>query len=301
MQGKILMKKTNSLLILIILLFTACGGSSSSPKKVKEEIEDETQINFKRKTLYSFNLNFVDQRQRYDLREVDGVDGRLNYKYFNFDSDIYEVDSKEQALFVNGKRSALADASYSLEENGRVVKATVDGQKMFSLTLLEENEIKSEKLIEYGSNIAIEGKVYTSRLTYLSNLHKVKDLLNDSAYDNLEVFVNAYKNKTFIGSDFNGLVFGDNNNIRERIENNVSDAGTYRIEKIDNKEILFIIPNNTKRYGKNSCYILDFSRVWKAECHLKDSNETIKFYSKDVYDDVLKYMQTNFTDIEIAI
>ena len=81
----------------------------------------------------------------------------------------------------------------------------------------------------------------------------------------------------------------------------MSDAGTYSIKTLDNKEILFLNPNNTKRYGESSCYILDFSRVWKAECHLKDSNETVNFYDKAIYNEVLEYMQNNFTDVKVEI
>jgi hypothetical protein len=296
MKGKIFMKKINSLCIATLLMLVGCGGSSSTSSSV----DGTTQTSFQNKELYSFKLNFVDQRQRYDLIEVDGIDDSLKTKYFDFDSNDYEVDSKEQALFINGKRSALADATYTLDKNGSL-EATVDGQKMFRLSLLEEKEVDASRLEEYGSDIKITGKVYESRLGYFSNVHMVKDLVTEEAFDNLEAFVTAYKEKTFAGSSLNGLVFSQNNEVNQQIESNVTKAGIYEIKTVDNKEILFLTPTNIQRYGSNTCYILDFSHVWKSECHLKDSTESLRFYDKDVYDDVLKYMQTAFVDVEISI
>jgi len=284
------------IMLLSVLLFIDCGGGSSSSPDTNESIKNS----FKNKPLYSFKLNFVDHRQRYDLTEIDGINSNLIYKYFDFNSNSYEVDTKEQQIFVNGKRGAMLDATYRLKDNGSI-ESDMDGQKIFQFILLAEDKIKIEKLEEYSSNIAIEGKVYKSKLSYLSNFYKVKDLLNNSSYDNLEAFVEEYQSKTFEGSVLNGLAFGENNTFRQRTENNSSSAGTYSIEKIDNKNVLFLHPNNTQRYGKYSCYILDFSRVWKAECHLKDSHEFLNFYDRDIYDDVLEYMQNNFTDVKIEI
>jgi len=284
--------KKQIIISLSLLLLVGCGGGSSST--------DSSENSFNSKTLYSFKLNFVEHRQRYDLSEIDGVDSSLNYKYFDFNSDSYEADTKEQQIFANGKRGAMSDVTYERKNDGRI-EAMLDGHKIFQLTMLEEKNVKENTLDEYGSNIVIEGKVYESKLRYLANLHKVQDLVSSNAYDTLEEFVEEYKSKVFEGSLFSGLTFGEGNTLRQRIENNFSNAGTYSIEKIDNKNILFINPINTKRYGKNSCYILDFSRVWKAECHLKETVETLKFYDRAVYEDVLEYMQNNFTNISIAI
>ena len=293
------MKKRNDLLVLIVFLFTACGGSSST-SSTSTAVDSATQTSFQNKELYSFNLNFVDSRQRYDLKKIDAINAQMSYEFFDFNSDDYEVDSKEKQIFVNGKREALADASYALDKNGSL-EAIINGQKMFSITLLQENEVDTTRLEEYGSNIKITGKVYESRLDYLSNVHTVKDLVTEEAFDNLEAFVTAYKEKTFAGSSLNGLVFAQNNELNQQTEGNVTKAGSYEIKTLDNKEILFLSPTNTQRYGSNTCYILDFSRVWKSECHLKGSSESLKFYNKDVYDDVLKYMKTAFVNVDIAI
>ena len=279
----------------ILFLFTACGGGSNNSTS---SIDSNTS--FQNKELYSFNLNFVDSRQRYDLKKIDAINAQMTYEFFDFDSDDYEVDSKEKQIFVNGKREDLADASYALDKNGSL-EAIINGQKMFLLSLLQEKEIDANRLEEYGSNIKITGKVYESRLDYLSNVHTVKDLVTEEAFDNLEAFVTAYKEKTFAGSSLNGLVFAQNNELNQQTEGNVTKAGSYEIKTVDNKEILFLSPLNVERYGKYTCYILDFSRVWKSECHLKDSSESLKFYDKDVYDDVLKYMQTAFVDVDISI
>jgi len=296
MKGNILIKKINSLLTLSLFVFLGCGGGSSNSSPV----ESTTQTSFQNKELYSFNLNFVDSRQRYDLKKIDGINAQMIYEYFDFDSNDYEVDSKEKQIFVNGKREALADTGYALDKNGNL-EATVDGQKMFRLSLLEEKEVDANRLEAYGSNIKITGKVYESRLSYLSNVHMVKDLVTDEAFDDLEAFVTAYNEKIFAGSSLNGLVFGQNNEVNQHTEGNVTKAGSYEIKTLDNKEILFLTPLNVERYGENTCYILDFSRVWKSECHLKDSSESLKFYDKDVYDDVLNYMQTAFVNVEISI
>lgn len=279
-----------------MLLFTACGGGSST----NSTVSGETQTGFKNKELYSFNLNFVDKRQRYDLQKIDALTAQMSYEFFDFDAEDYVVESKEQQIFVNGKREALADATYTLDDNGSL-EATVDGQKMFRLSLLENKETNASKLEEYDANIDIKGKVYESKLTYLSNVHRVKDLVTEEAFDDLEAFVTAYKEKTFAGSSLNGLVFAQNNEVNQQTDGNVSKAGSYEIKRVDNKEILFLSPLNVKRYGSHTCYILDFSRVWKSECHLKESSENMKFYDKEVYDDVLKYMQTAFVNVDIAI
>ena len=286
----------NILISFTFVFFTACGGGSSSSSIVT----GETQTSFQNKKLYNFNLNFVDSRQRYDLKRIDGVNSQLIYEYFDFNTDDYIVDSREQQLFVNGKRETLADVSYALEANGSLL-ATVGGQQIFRLSLLQEKSVDANKLEAYGSNIKHKGKVYESKLSYLANTHSVKDLVTDEVFDNLEAFVSTYKSKTFRGSSINGLVFGEHNALLQQTEGNVSDAGSYEIKTLDNKEILFLYPTNTKRYGSNTCYILDFSRVWKSECHLKETSERLNFYDKDVYDDVLKYMQTAFVDINISI
>ena len=286
----------NILISSTLVFFTACGGGGSSSSNVSTD----SNTSFKNKELYSFNLNFVDSRQRYDLQKIDAVTAQMSYEFFDFDSDDYEVDTKEQQLFVNGKREALADANYALDNNGSL-EAMIDGQKMFRLSLLQEKDVDASKLDEYGSNIKITGKVYESRLKYLSNLYMVKDLVTDEAFDDLEAFVTAYKEKTFAGSSLNGLVFSQNNEVNQQTEGNVTKAGTYEIKRVDNKEILFLTPLNVERYGSHTCYILDFSRVWKAECYLKDSIESVNFYNKEVYDDVLKYMQTAFVNVDISI
>ena len=287
----------NILISSTLVFFTACGGGSSSPSSA---VDSATQTSFKNKELYSFNLNFVDSRQRYDLKKIDAINAQMTYEFFDFDSNDYEVDSKEKQIFVNGKRETLANASYALDSNGNL-EATIDGQKMFRLSLLQEKEIDANRLEEYGSNIKITGKVYESKLDYLSNVHMVKDLVTEEAFDDLEAFVTAYKEKTFAGSSLNSLVFAQNNEVNQQTEGNVTKAGTYEVKTVDNKEILFLTPLNVERYGKYTCYILDFSRVWKSECHLKDSSESLNFYDKDVYDDVLKYMQTAFVDVDISI
>jgi len=125
MKGKILIKKINSLLTLSVFVFLGCGGGSSTSSTV----ESTTQISFKNKDLYSFNLNFVDSRQRYDLKKIDGINSKMTYEYFNFDSNDYELDNKEKQIFVNGKSKALADAGYALDKNGDL-EATIDGQKI---------------------------------------------------------------------------------------------------------------------------------------------------------------------------
>ena len=280
-----------------LIFFISCGGSSSSPSI---SVESEEQTSFQNKELYSFNLNFVDHRQRYDMKRIDAINSNITDEYFDFDSDIYEVDTVDKQVFVNGKRGALADVTYALKSDGSIV-ASLESQDIFQLFLMEEKTVKKEELEEYGSKIAIEGKVYVTELKYLSNFHVVKDLISNDSFDNLEDFVALYKSKVFAGSVLNGLSFGEDDNLIQRIENNTSNAGTYKIKTLEQQEVLFLYPSDTKRYGSNGCFVLDFSRVWKAECRVRDSSVNVNYYDKAVYDAVLKYMQTAFVDVEISI
>ena len=292
-KGKIMLK--NILTCSTLLFFTACGGggNSSNPSR-------DLNTSFQSKELYSFNLNFVDHRQRYDMKRIDAINSNITDEYFDFDSDVYEVDTVDKQLFVNGKRGALEKVTYALKSDGSIV-ASLENQEIFQLTLLEEKTVKKEELEEYGSKITIEGKVYITELKYLSNFHVVKDLISNDSFENLEAFVDAYKEKVFAGSILNGLSFGEDNTLTQHIENNTSNAGTYEIKTVDKKEVLFLYPSDTKRYEDNGCFILDFSRIWKAECRLKDSYVNVNFYDEAVYDAVLKYMQTAFVNVEISI
>jgi hypothetical protein len=143
--------------------------------------------------------------------------------------------------------------------------------------------------------------LYETELTYLVDFYTVKDLISDESFDDLEAFVQMYKEKMFEGSVFNGLSFGEENNLTQHTDNNRTEAGSYEIKRMNNQEVLFLYPDNTKRYGSNACFILDFTRVWKAECQLKGNVEKVNFYDKDVYNNVLKYMQAAFVNVEISI
>jgi len=281
-----------------LLLFTACGGGSNNNEK--NNTSTPITQSFKNKELYSFNLNFLDQRQRYDMKQIDALNSNISYQYFNFDAKTYEVDTTDKQIFVNGKRGAFQDIDYALQTDGSII-ASLEDKAIFKLALIEVKEVKTEVLEEYGSKINIEGKRYLTKLSYLANFYTIKDLISNDSFENLEAFVEVYKKEPFRGSVLNGLQFGEESNLTQVFENNSSHAGSYEIRLIDEKEILLLNPNNTKRYGNNECFVLDFSKVWTAKCHLKSSVETLNFYNKEVYDDVLKYMQNAFVNVDISI
>ena len=282
------------LIPLIALLFVGCGGggSSSSPQG--------SESAFRGLELYGFKLNFVDHRLRYDMDKIDSIDNSLTHYYFDFGSDDYGVDTKDKQIFIDGKRGALADIAYELDSQGQIV-AKASSKKLFELALLEQKKIKADTLEEYGSSITIDGEQYSIKQSYLSNFHIIKDLTSNDTFDSLSDFTAQHQTTPFTGGGSTGLVFADDDKLQERNSTNgFVDAGTYKIEKIDAQEILFIYPDNIKRYG-DDCYILDFSRVWKSECHRKGEKEEIYFYDKAVYDAVEQYMQTAFVDVDISI
>ena len=300
-----------ALVPLCLLLLVACGGSSkredSGSKENSESREDSNSSNtaststtFQGKELYTFKLNPMVVKQRYTLQHIEGMAGHLSYEYFNFDTDNYEVDSTTQQIFVNTKRASSEDISYDLNTNGTLV-ASLNDVEISKLTLLKEEAFKATRSEAYASNITMEGKVYETNLAYEVNFYKVQNLADTEVFENLETFVAKYQSKNFEGSVLNGLRFGENNELLQQVESTLTTAGNYEIKTVESQEILFLNPKDEKRYGKNRCYILDFSRVWKSECHLKGTEEQVKFYDQDVYEDVLKYMQTAFIDFQVSI
>jgi hypothetical protein len=97
-------------------------------------------------------------------------------------------------------------------------------------------------------------------------------------------------------------VFAKNNQLQELKSGNNRDAGSYEIKTMDNLNILLIYPDNSDYYyADNSCYILNFSRVWKSKCYLKESKKKSIYYDKDVYDDLLLYLKEKFISISVSI
>lgn len=297
-----------SLILILLLLFTACGGggSTNNQSTTTEQTNNDTNTtvvvsqSFKDKELYNFSLNFVNHRQRYDLKSIDSINNNILHQYFDFTTEDYVVDNIDKQIFVDGTRGALTDISYTLQTDGSII-ASLNTQKIYQLSLKSEQTVKSEVFSEYRSIIPIEGKQYNTKLTYLANFYTTKDLVTNESFETLEEFIEVYQNKPFRGSILNGLMFGEENNLTQVIENNTTQAGHYEIRNIDNKAILLLKPNNTERYGNNECFILDFTKVWTAECHLTESQETLHFYDKKVYEDVLEYMKNAFVSVEISI
>ena len=124
-----------------LLLFVGCGGSHSST-------DNTTTGSFKNLEIYAFKLNFVDHRLRYDMDRIDSIDSSIAHYYFDFGSDSYERDTEDRQIFVDGKRGALADIAYELDNQGQIV-ATASSKKLFELSLLEQKKIKADKLEEY--------------------------------------------------------------------------------------------------------------------------------------------------------
>ena len=280
---------------LIGILFIGCGGSSGSSTSPEPRANIDAN-SFEELELYGFRPNFVDRQLRYDMDKIDPIEYSLTPYYFDFDTADFEMDTKDKQIFVNGKRATLADTTYTLDNSGGIV-ASIDSQDIFTLSIVEERSIKTEKLEEYHSDIAIEGQQYTVATNYVANFHTIKDLASDDTFDTLSTFITKYSSISFS----TGLLFSSNNKIKERQDDKYIEIGTYELKKIDKQEIIFVYPDDTNRYGTNLCYILDFSRVWESECHLKKSSTEMNFYDKAVYDDVVKYMQSNFVNVDISI
>lgn len=288
-----------------LIMFTACGsgGSSSNQESSNpEEIDtSSTQNSLKGIELYEATLTQVNGSRQYNIKKFDGITSTLTPLTYNLDLKDFNPQNQDQEIFVNGQRNSFSNINYEVNQSGKLI-ASANNQKIYSLSLLSTEDVKKTYFDEYRSNIGIEGKAYQIETNYLSNFYLVEKLFSSTVFDNIETFTTNYQNKVFRGNYFKGLVFSDDNKLKELKDGNYSDAGTYEIKTLNNIDILMIYPTDTNYYyAENSCYILSFSRIWQSKCYLKDTKETQSFYDKDVYDDLESYLKEKFVSINISI
>lgn len=281
-----------------IFLFSNCGGGGETPPPQESEKVSLNPYSFKDLELYSFNLDFSNNILKFKLNEI--ATDRYTYKYFE-DSN-YTVDTKNQQILLDGKtRATLNDIEYSLSSSGNMI-ASFNSLKIFELSIYDKNDTFSSNILEeYHQNINLVGTKYSARKEYFVNFYTMEDLVSLDNIDTLTDFINQYRSKTFLGSDYRGLIFSQDNKLLEIKNEEYIDAGTFEIKTIDNKDIVFIYPIDTINYSPDTCFILDLNKVWKSKCYLKDSIKNINLYDDKIYNQVLEYLQTHFTDVAITL
>jgi hypothetical protein len=313
-------KIKNVFLLINILLFSSCGDTtnitnvylmnSSNEQNVTGQENNlsnednniqEVNNSLEGIALYQANLKQINGSRRYDIENFDGITSNLTPLYFDFELKDFTPRSKDLEIFVDGKRNSFSSINYSINNKGQLL-ASINQKSIYSLELLSDKDIKSSRVEEYESNIDIEGRAYEIQSNYLANFYVVEKLVTSDVFEDLNAFTKKYEKKVFLGDYFGGLVFSKDNKLQEFNEGNYSDAGSYEIKSMDNLNILLIYPdNNDYYYADNSCYILNFSRVWKSKCYFKESKKKSIYYDKDVYDDLLLYLKEKLVSIKVSI
>lgn len=305
------------LLLLNLLLLTACKDThitniyqecnntsqenNSSTQNNNSFEETKAEKSLQGIALYNANLKQVKGSREYHIEKYDELTTAFSPLYFDFNLSQFSLRNSEQEILVNGQRDSFANIEYQVNTAGRLM-ATVNKHDLYSLELISEEPINASWMKEYRSSINIKGKAYEIQSKYLANFFLINKLLTSEVFDNLSDFSNAYQKKVFIGDYFRGLVFAPNNKLQEYKNEKYSDAGSYEIKTVDGIEILMIYPDDSDYYyAKDSCYVLNFSRIWQSKCHLKESTSNSTFYDKDVYNDLLLYLKEKFISINVSI
>lgn len=251
--------------------------------------------------LYQPLLKQVNGSRQYYIDKLDATSNYLLPFSFNFDIKDFEALTEEQEIFIDGKQNAFSNIEYKIDATGKLV-AYLGTQEIYTLSLLSTHDINNTWIEGYRTNIDTTGKAYTIEKEYLSNFYIIEKLVTSDVFETLEEFTQKYQNKVFLGDYFRGLTFATNNKLEESKDKNSTTAGTYEIKTIDEQNVLMIYPDDSQYYyADDSCYILNFSRVWKAKCYFKTSKKEELFYDKDAYDDFLFYLQTKFTQVTVSI
>lgn len=290
-------------------LFTACGDTiniyitkdNDTNSSLSNNTDGRTIKSLKGIELYEVNLKQVDGSRRYDIEKFDGITSALTALYFDFDIKDFTLRNLDKEIFVDGQRNSFANIEYSLNPAGQLI-ASINQKDIYSLELLSSESIKESRVEAYRSDINIEGVAYSIQVKYLSNFYIVDKLLSSDVFSSINAFTENFESNVFIGDYFRGLVFAEDNKLKEKESGEYSDAGTYEVKTLDNINSLMIYPDNSDYYyADNSCYILSFSRIWQSKCYFKETQEEKIFYDKDVYDDLLVYLQEKFISIDFAI
>ena len=286
--------------ILIFIIGCGGGGKSSTSSSASPSTSSRSHIDLEADTFYQFNLAFDDHQDQYEMTQWNLPEESKTEYRFDFSKKSFELKENEEKLFINNQRKSSKDILYHYQ-NGEVV-ATVDNQDIFKLSLIEKKSITGKREFPpYLTTIDINGEIYTIAKEYLANLYRIKNVSSNSEIDTLDKFIKAHQNTPFTGNQYRGLVFGKNNTLLELKEQKYTNGGFYEIKTIDNKEILFIYPNDTDNYPKDGCYLIDFNHIEEGECHLKNQIEKLYWYNKNVYDNIVDYLKNSMVEVEIEL
>jgi hypothetical protein len=275
--------------------------------KLEEKLQNQNApekttaaLSFGNLKLYAFNLALVDHEIRYDMDTIDAGTLSVSRSYFDFAQAKYVQDPAEVQIFADSARSSISQILYT-EQNGTLI-ASLNGKKIFQLKLLQEDSFSDTNLKEYKSDITLEGKRYSVLNEYFVDFYKIKGLASSKDYDTLANFISEHK-ETLLFENYKGegLVFYEDEKLLELHQGQYINGGYFKNTYRNGKEVLFIYPNALDRYPKNSCFILDFNKVWEAECHPKESLDTHYYYDSDIYDSVVDYLKSNFTEVDISL
>lgn len=262
---------------------------------------NSTENSLKGIALYKATLRQINGTRDYHIEAYDGVTADMTPLYFDLETKSFELRDEEQEIFINGQQNSFANLDYEVNASGKLISSS-NSQKIYTLSLVGTESIQASYFDEYRSNIEIQGEAYEIEKEYLANFYIVEKLLSSTVFDSINGFVQHYRTRAFRGTYFRGLVFGEENKLREKKDGNYTDAGTYEIKTVDDMKVLLIYPTDSEYYyADNSCYILNFSRIWQSKCHFKGTKETKNYYDKDVYDDLLLYLKAKFIEYTVSI
>ena len=304
-----------SILLTGMVLFTACGGGggeASSTSTTDESLSSNQTLsstyNYLFDTeseLYSFNLGFRDYRL---LFEMDRITTTFSTHYYYDDSsDNYIKDDRDYKVIIeDGDYSdvdSLSNIKYRANEEG-FLTAYLGSKDIFNLKINQKERFVSDRFEIYDKNIDLNGVKYTATKEYLSNLYiEEKTVISDDGkgYDSLKQFVDSHREKPFLGSNYIGLIFYEDNQLLEKKGNmSYTPAGTFEFKMVDGKNVLFIYSENIN-YPQDICYRFDFGEIKKSKCYLKNNKYSITMYDKSIYQNILNYLDSNLVDIDVEI
>ncbi len=282
----------------IAMTFLACGGGGG---ETTTSTQNEPTQSLKGLELYNFNLSLKKGKRQYNSKKIDPITGEITPYYFDFTTKSFTQESTPKTVFIDGKRYSNEDIAYQFNSTGEL-QYLIDENPFATLSYQERSVVKESEFEPYRSKFTIKGNSYKTKLTYSKSVITVNKLASNKVFESLTEFREAYTTKPFMGSLSQGLLFGENGELRELKKNKIDKNGRYEIKTIGDKEAIFIYPNNPKAYySANTCFILDYSRVWKAKCHEKNSQQSIFFYDKSIYNSAKSYLEKSFVELNISI
>lgn len=264
------------------------------------ELLVEEKQHFKNLKFYGFNMKLFKNKLQFNLNKIDIDRQSILYSYFDFKQGKYELNKEDSLIFVNGERTLVENITYSFDN--QMIKALFNDKNLFELSLIKSEPFTANRLDEYDSDINIKGTKYLFIQRYLTNFYEVEELASKKSFDTISQFIAIHREEPFIEKVSSGLVFDDGNKQLLELNNGrYLNAGYYEVKNINNKEIIFLYPNDLKSYPPNICYILDFNQIWKAQCYIKGSRRSNILYDENVYTSILEYLNKNFATVQLGI